>query len=64
MADKIHRFLCIASYEKGQDFLHQGAELGVGPTLLTVDKLRDASWSREVLEDVVTMPPDLSPSRF
>ena len=46
------RFLCISSYEKGQDFMRQCAELGVKPTLLTVEKLRDAPWPREVLEDV------------
>jgi biotin carboxylase len=60
MSDAIQRFLCIASYEKGQDFLRQCAEMGVKPTLLTVDKLRDADWPREALEDVVTMPPSLT----
>ena len=60
MGDVAERFLCIASYEKGQDFLRQCAELGVKPTLLTVDKLRDADWPRDVLEEVVTMPPGLT----
>jgi hypothetical protein len=60
MSDGIERFLCIASYEKGQDFLRQVADLGVRPTLLTVDKLRDAAWPREVLEDVATMPEGLT----
>ena len=60
MIDATERFLCIASYEKGQDFLRQCAELGVKPTLLTVDKLRDADWPREALEEVVTMPPGLT----
>jgi biotin carboxylase len=60
MADATERILCIASYEKGQDFMRQCAEMGVKPTLLTVDKLRDAPWPREALEDVVTMPPDLT----
>jgi biotin carboxylase len=60
MSDGIQRFLCIASYEKGQDFLRQCAEMGVKPTLLTVDKLRDADWPRETLEEVVTMPPTLT----
>ena len=41
MSDTTERFLCIASYEKGQDFLHQCAQMGVRPTLLTLDKLRD-----------------------
>ncbi|MGO9339953.1 MAG: ATP-grasp domain-containing protein [Terracidiphilus sp.] len=60
MGDATERFLCIASYEKGQDFMRQCAEMGVKPMLLTVDKLRDANWPREALEDIVTMPPDLT----
>ena len=60
MGDGTDRILCIASYEKGQDFMRQCAELGVKPTLLTVDKLRDADWPRDAVEEVATMPPDLS----
>lgn len=60
MADTTERILCIASYEKGQDFLRQCAEMGVKPTLLTVDKLRDADWPREAVEEVVTMPEGLT----
>jgi biotin carboxylase len=60
MTDATERFLCIASYEKGQDFMRQCAELGVKTMLLTVDKLRDADWPRDVLEEVVTMPPALT----
>jgi len=60
MAEEIERFLCIASYEKGHDFLRQCAEMGVRPTVLTLDKLRDAGWPREAVEDVATMPAGLS----
>jgi biotin carboxylase len=60
MSEASERFLCLASYEKGHDFLRQCAELGVKPTLLTLDKLGDADWPREALEEVVTMPPGLS----
>ena len=60
MAEEIERFLCIASYEKGQDFLRQCAEMGVRPTVLTLDKLRDAAWPREAVEEVTTMPAGLS----
>ena len=52
MTDATERILCIASYEKGQDFMRQCAELGVKPTVLTVNKLRDADWPRDVLEEV------------
>ncbi len=64
MGDTSERFLCIASYEKGQDFLRQAAEMGVKPTLLTVDTLRDAAWPREALEEVVTMPAGLTPEQI
>lgn len=60
MADQTERFLCIASYEKGQDFLRQAAAMGVKVTLLTVEKLRDGNWPREVLENLATMPAWLS----
>jgi biotin carboxylase len=60
MADRPERFLLIASYEKGQDFMRQCAELGVKSTLLTVEKLRDADWPRESLEDLALMPADLT----
>jgi biotin carboxylase len=60
MGDGIERFLCLASFEKGHDFLRQCAEMGVKPTLLTLDKLRDAAWPREAVEEVATMPSGLS----
>jgi biotin carboxylase len=60
MAEGSERFLCIASYEKGQDFLLQCAKMGVKPTLLTPETLREASWPREALEELVTMPAGLN----
>ena len=61
MLDSTERFLCIASYEKGHDFLRQCAEMGVRPTLLdawTSCAMRD--WPREALEDLATMPAGLT----
>src|SRR5579863_1801792 len=60
MPEAVQRFLCISSYEKGQDFMRQCAEMGVKPSLLTVEKLRDAPWPREILEDVHLIPDDHS----
>jgi biotin carboxylase len=60
MGDGTERILCIASHEKGHDFLRQCAEMGVQPTLLTLDKLRDAPWPREAVEQVATMPGGLT----
>jgi biotin carboxylase len=60
MADGSQRFLCIASYEKGQDFMRQCAEMGVKPSLVTVEKLRDADWPRDILENVHLIPDNYS----
>ena len=60
MGDSSERFLCLASFEKGHDFLRQCAEMGVKATLLTLDSLRDADWPRESLEELVTMPSGLT----
>jgi biotin carboxylase len=53
------RILCISSYEKGQAFMRQCAAMGCRVVLLTVEKLKDADWPRDILEDVQTMPANL-----
>jgi biotin carboxylase len=53
------RILCISSYEKGQAFMQQCAAMGCRVVLLTVEKLKDADWPRDILEDVQTMPANL-----
>jgi hypothetical protein len=54
------RILCISSYEKGQAFMRECAALGCHVVLLTVDKLHDADWPRDILEELVTMPDGMS----
>jgi biotin carboxylase len=51
--------LCIASYEKGQDFLRTCKELGCRILLLTVEKFRDGSWPREAVDEFFFMPEEL-----
>ena len=53
--------LCISTYEKGQAFLREAARLGCRVTLLTVGKLRDADWPKDVLASIETMPEELAP---
>src|SRR5687768_4049896 len=48
--------LCLTSYEKGQDFMRECAAAGARTLLLTVEKLRDADWPRDVLADTFLMP--------
>ena len=51
---------CISTYEKGQAFLREAARLGARVTLLTVDKLRDAEWPKEILAEFLTLPEEMS----
>jgi len=55
--------LCISTYEKGQAFLRETARLGCDVHLLTVHKLRDADWPRDILSGLHTMPEDLPPEQ-
>ena len=52
--------LCVSSYEKGQEFLRTCKSLGCTVFLLTVEKLRNASWPREVIDEFFFMPDDLA----
>src|ERR1700678_3052831 len=54
---------CISSYEKGQPFLREAARLGADVTLLTTDTLRDADWPKDILAELLTMPPELTPEQ-
>jgi hypothetical protein len=56
----MERFLCIAGSARGREFLRQCAELDVRPTVLTLESLRDADWPGEFIEDLATMPADLT----
>ncbi|MGO4210658.1 acetyl-CoA carboxylase biotin carboxylase subunit family protein [Terriglobus sp. YAF25] len=63
MSDGKETILCITSYEKGKAFLSEAARLGCNVLLLTVEKLKDASWPREALADLMTMPEGLTPEQ-
>jgi biotin carboxylase len=51
--------LCVSSYEKGQEFIRTCKEMGCHVLLLTVEKLRDANWPKECIDEIFTMPEDL-----
>jgi biotin carboxylase len=51
--------LCITTYEKGQDFMRECKRQGCRVFLLTAEKLRDADWPRECLEDMFYLPAEL-----
>ena len=52
-------FLCITTYEKGQEFMRECKRQGCRVFLLTAEKLRDADWPRESLDDVFYIPAEL-----
>ena len=45
-------FLCIASYEKGAAYLRALKQEGVRVLFLTVEKLREADWPWESIDEV------------
>ena len=52
-------FLCITAYEKGQEFMRECKRQGCRVILLTAEKLRDADWPRESLDDTFYLPAEL-----
>ncbi len=51
--------LCIATFEKGHEFLRECHRKGHRVLLLTADKLRDAEWPREAIEEFFYIPRDI-----
>ncbi len=51
--------LCITTYEKGQEFMRECKRQGCRVLLLTADKLRDADWPRESLDETFYVPEEL-----
>src|SRR5271168_416578 len=52
-------FLCITTYEKGQEFMRECKRQGCRVFLLTAEKLRDADWPRECLDDTFYLPAEI-----
>ena len=45
-------FLCITTYEKGQEFMRECKRHGCRVLLLTAETLREAAWPRESLDNI------------
>ena len=52
-------FLCITTYEKGQEFMRECNRQGCRVLLLTAEKLRHADWPRESLDDTFYLPEEI-----
>ncbi len=49
-------FLCITTYERGQEFMRECWRRGCRVILLTAEKLKHAGWPRECLNDTLYLP--------
>jgi len=52
-------FLCITTYEKGQEFMRECKRQECRVFLLTAEKLRNADWPRESLADTFYLPEEI-----
>ncbi|HYE15036.1 MAG TPA: hypothetical protein VD968_11390 [Pyrinomonadaceae bacterium] len=52
--------LCLASYEKGQEFIRECKRLGCRTLLVTKHKLEGADWPREAIDETFYMPDEFS----
>jgi biotin carboxylase len=52
--------LCIVSYEKGQEFMRECKRQGCRVLVVTAEKLRDADWPREAVDEFFYMPEDFA----
>jgi biotin carboxylase len=48
--------LCIATFEKGQEFLRECKRQGCRVFLITMERLRDADWPRESVDEFFYLP--------
>ena len=53
-------FLCITTYEKGQEFMRECKRQSCRVILVTAEKLRDADWPRESLDDTFYLPAQIA----
>jgi len=51
--------LCVTTYEKGQEFMRECKRQGCRVILLTAEKLRNADWPRESLDDTFYLPDEI-----
>ena len=52
--------LCITTYEKGQEFMRECKRQGCRVILLTAEKLKNADWPRESLDDTFYLPEEIA----
>ena len=67
MAETANRplnIICIATYFKGADFIHECKAHGCHVILVTKEKMLGEDWPRESLDDLIAVPNDAGPPLF
>lgn len=56
--------ICLATYFKGADFIHECKAHGCHVILITKEKMLQEDWPRESLDDLIAVPNDAGPALF
>ena len=56
--------ICLATYFKGADFIHECKAHGCHVILITKEKMLNEDWPRESLDDLIAVPNDAGPALF
>jgi biotin carboxylase len=56
--------VCLATYFKGADFIHECKAHGCHVVLVTKEKMLGEDWPRESLDDLIAVPNDAGPPLF
>ena len=56
--------VCLATYYKGVDFIHECKAHGCHVVLITKEKMLREDWPRESLDDLIAVPNDAGPALF
>src|SRR5678816_2673443 len=56
--------ICLATYFKGADFIHECKAHGCRVVLITKEKMLREDWPRDSLDDLIAVPNDAGPALF
>jgi len=63
-ANRPLNIICLATYFKGADFIHECKAHGCHVVLVTKEKMLREDWPRESLDDLIAVPNDAGPPLF
>src|ERR1043165_2071578 len=63
-ANRPLNIICLATYFKGADFIHECKAHGCQVILVTKEKMLKEDWPRESLDDLIAVPNDAGPALF